>query len=104
MSEREEDPRSLEDWLRGALHDSALWPVLIAAFGILATLGASMLLMAFARRNPFAMAAVAILAVVSGREGSRAWRRGRRIGPGAVALLWGLSGLGAVVALHWLPR
>ncbi len=51
-----------------------------------------------------AMAALAILAVVSGREASRAWRRGRRIGPGAVALLWVLSSLGAVVALHWLPR
>lgn len=99
----EREPASLDEWLRSWVTDPSLRPILFVVVAIAATNGAALLVLSFANRNPFALAAVAILIVGSLREGVRLWREGSRGYVAAIALLWGLSALGAGAAALWLP-
>ncbi|MCP5056741.1 MAG: hypothetical protein GY937_08470 [bacterium] len=101
--EEEHEPTSLDEWLRNWVTDPALRPILIVVVAIVATNGAAVLMLALANRNPFALAALAILIVASVREGVRFWRTGRRGFVAGLALMWGLSVLGAGAAAVWLP-
>lgn len=90
--DRPPEELALEDHLRVFFTDSTLWPVLVAAIGAGTTLGAAMLLWSVRDRNLFALAAVAVLVVVSGDAVVREVRR-RRIGPvgGTILGLWVLA-------------
>ncbi len=101
--EDEREPASLDAWLRSWVSDPTLRPVLIVAVGIVSTLGAALLVLVFGDRNPFAMAALAIVIVVSAQGGFRLWKSGRRGLLGVLVGIWSLSGLGAVAAILWLP-
>ena len=104
MQTPEEPPANAREWLARAARDPSLWPVFIAGFLSFSTFGAAMLVLALQDRNPFAMAALAIVIVVSGRELGSAWMGGRRGVAAAIAALWLLSAAGAAMALTWLPR
>ncbi|MBW2245294.1 MAG: hypothetical protein JRH01_25265 [Deltaproteobacteria bacterium] len=99
----EREPASLDEWLRSWVTDPALRPILIVVVAIMATNGAAVLVLSLGDRNPFALAALAILIVASLREGFRFWREGRRGIVAGIALMWGLSALGAGAAALWLP-
>lgn len=99
-NEEAEDTRA---WLQGMLRDSTLWPVFLAATLIFATLGAALIFLAVGDRNPFAMAALAIVVFMSVNESIRALRRGARGIAGAVLVLWVLSSAGALIAMFGLP-
>lgn len=91
----------LDAWILPFFQDSALWPVLIVALLSLATFGAAILLVALDTRNQFAIAALALLAWMSGDVAWRDLRR-RRLGPicALILALWLLSGLLALTALR----
>lgn len=89
-SPEERRRREPDHWLEPIFSDSTLWPLLLVMLLILVTLGAALLLLALADRNLFAMAALAVVAIVSvdvcrhdlgsaGWAGSRgrSWRSGR---------------------------
>ena len=97
----DEDPRSLDDWMRSAVRDSALWPVLFAGLCILATLGGALIVLALQERNVAAMGALAILLVMSLHLSFASWRRGRRGVVLVVLLLVASSVLGAMLVLRW---
>lgn len=98
----DQSPRDFDEWMRSFVRESTLWPVLLAALGSFSTIGAALLVLALGDRNVFAMAAVAVVVVVLGREGVRAWRSGRRVVWVALLVLAGLSCLGAWAALRWM--
>ena len=76
----------------------------MVAFAIFATLGASLVVLVLDDRNPFAMAAAAILVIATVHAGVATARRGK-LGPlGWIALAWWLASLaGGWAALRWLP-
>lgn len=91
-------PSAGERHLRVFFEEPALWPVLVAAAGGLATLLAWLLATAFRTRSPLLLFGIAALAVLSGEQVRRGWR-GRRPGlaAGAVLALWALGVSVAVV-------
>ncbi len=95
-----EDARDTREWLQGMLRDSTLWPVFLAGTLIFATLGAALVFLALGDRNPFAMAALAIVVLMSGNEAIRALRRGARGTAAAVLLMWVLWSAGALFAMY----
>ncbi len=86
--EQRDTPTGLEHHLREFLRDPALGPIVAVVGIIAATLGAWLLSFAL-QRNPFAMAALAILIVLSGRAVFADLRQ-RRLGIASaiVAALW----------------
>jgi hypothetical protein len=84
------------DHLLVYVREPTLWPVVTVAAAIALTLGVAGLLAAVVQRNPFAMAAIALLAGLCVDQVAREWRRG---GPGAVTGLvcgyWLLAVAGA---------
>ena len=93
--------RRLEQWIRPFFTDSTLWPVLFVMAAVLATFGAAMLLLAVGERNGFAIAALALLLVMSADLVYRDLRRGRLgLAGGAIVGLWLLIGLIAAALSH----
>jgi len=97
----DEDPRSLDDWVRSALRDSALWPVLLAGLGILSTFGGALLVLALVERNLPALGALALVLVMGGHAAWGAWRSGKRGLLAALGLFAATSSLAAFVVLRW---
>jgi hypothetical protein len=62
---RPEDPGNVEDWIRDALAESIFWPVLIVIALVGITLGAGILLFASLGRSLAAIAALAVIALMS---------------------------------------
>jgi hypothetical protein len=84
----------LERWIRPFFVESTLWPVLLVLAGVLATIGAALLLLAVGDRNGFAIVALLLLLGMSADLVYRDLRR-RRLGivGGSVVGLWLLIGL-----------
>lgn len=61
----DDDPRSVEDWLRGVRKETMLWPVFAVMAGAVFTLGAGILLFALYFGNWGGRAALAILLLMS---------------------------------------
>jgi hypothetical protein len=92
-------PRSAgERHIRVFFEEPALWPVLVAGGGGLATLLAWLLATGFRTRSPILLFGIAALAVGSAEQVRRGWR-GRRPGllAGALLALWALGVALAVV-------
>jgi len=91
----------IDSFLRPYLSDVALWPVTFVVLVIVAMFGAAALLLALRGRNYAAMAALALLGVMSADV---MWTdlKSRRLGvlSGLVAGLWGLSGVAAFLAVQ----
>ncbi len=96
------DSSRSEQMLRPFFEDSALWPVLVVIALSLASFGAAILVAAIADRNYAAIAALLVLALISG-DLLRVDLRRRRFGvvSGLMLSLWVLSALlaGAAVTL-----
>jgi hypothetical protein len=94
------EERSVDRWIAPFFHDSTLYPVSIAATAIGVTLGSTLILLAFADRNLFALAALLLLVWMSADAVYRDLRR-RRLGLAsrAIAALWALSLIGAGAAI-----
>lgn len=88
--------------LRVFFEEPALWPVLAAAAGGLASLLAWLLATAFRTRHPLLLLGVTLLAVTSATQVRGDWR-GRRPGllGGALLGLWALGAALAVVAARY---
>ena len=86
--ENNETPQGLEEHLLVYVRDPSLWPVLAVVVLIAGTFGASVILYALELRNPFALAALAILIVASGHALLEQYRE-RRVG----APVWIVVGL-----------
>ena len=97
----EREPRSLDDWLRQFFRDSTLVPVLLVVTGSFTAIGAGLIAWAVRGRNLAAIAALLLLAGMSGDALLRDFRRNRRLGLASrcVLGLWALSAAGAVAAL-----
>jgi len=93
------DENALDRLLRLYLEDSALWPLVMVAVAIFATLATGVVLLATVDRNPVAALGLALLAWISLDVVRGDWRR-RSLGPtaGVVLTIWGLAGLAAVAA------
>lgn len=101
--EREPAPgRGLDRFVRPFFTDATLWPVTFAAIAILVTFVSAIALFALSERNPFALAALAVIVVASLDAVWRDLRR-RTLGPVGAAILglWGLVAL-VCVAARWL--
>jgi hypothetical protein len=94
LAQRAAEPErsASERHFRVFFEEPALWPVLLAGAGGLATLLAWLLVTGLRTRSPFLLFGVAVLAVASGEQVRRGWR-GRRPGllAGALLALWGLA-------------
>jgi hypothetical protein len=77
--ERNEAPHTLEDHFLVYVRDPTLWPVLAVVVLIAGTLGGAVILYSLELRNPFALAALAIIIVASGHALLGQWRQ-RRFG------------------------
>ena len=101
--QREADERVGADrWLRPYFEDSTLWPILLVAVAIFVSFGAVLLLLGVVERRLSALAALAVLLVLSGDLVQRELRSGRfGLVTGSVLLLWGLSALAALLARHF---
>lgn len=90
---KQTEPKGIDLWLMPFFRDSSLWPVLAVIVLCLTTVGAGVLLTAWLSRNPFALAALLLLALMSGDIAIRAHRRGK-----SRVLLWCVIGfwLGSV--------
>lgn len=97
------DAGRVEAFLRVYLRDSSLWPVLLAAIATFGSFGSGALWLAFGERNPFAMAALAILALLSLDLWAREVRDGRfGLAARGLASFWALCLLGALGIAHVL--
>ncbi|MGH7289272.1 MAG: hypothetical protein ACREI8_14770 [Myxococcota bacterium] len=98
---RDDEPHSLDDWLRQFFTDSILRPVLVVAAGSLAAMGAGIIAWAVRDRNWAAIAALVLLAAMSADALLRDRRRRGRLGLASRCILglWGLSGLAAAAAV-----
>ena len=87
-------------WIEPYFRDSTLWPVLIVAAAILATLVAAVLLLAVVDRHLYAMAALLVLAWMSGDALLRQVRAQRRVGlvGGCILGVWALGAAAAIAA------
>jgi len=101
MPEPPEEERGVMRFVRPFFEESTLWPVLAAGVGIVVSFVAGMLLMALRTHSFFAMAALAILLVMSVDATQHEWRS--HGGPGLIGRcllgLWvgvGLAAWGAV--------
>ncbi len=93
--------RRIEQWILPFFTDSTLWPVLLVMAGVLATIGAAVLLLAVGDRNAFAIAALLLMLGMSGEQLYRDLRRGRLGLAGAsIACLWLLIGLVAALLVR----
>jgi hypothetical protein len=97
---REPEESSLDRFLEPFFTDSGLWPTVFVAAAIGAVFGAAIVLMALRARNLFALAALALLVVMSGDVLQRDVQR-RRLGRASrvVLVLWTLVALTAGGAL-----
>ena len=98
--ETPEEERRVDRLLEPLFSDPMLQPMLLAFTAISVMMGATVLLLAVAARRVSAMAALAILLVMSA-EAVRADLRQRRLGRTSklIIAVWGLSVLGAVAAV-----
>jgi hypothetical protein len=93
---------AIDRHLRVFFHDSTLWPVLASATAIFVCLGAALWLLAVAERNPFAVAALLVLGIVSYEWMHRDRQRGRLgLASRSIAALWLASG-GVALLASWL--
>ena len=97
---RQAEPQRFSDHLLEYARDSTLWPVLLVAIGIFATIGTAVLIAALRKRNPFAVLALLVLLGLTADVAYRELRSGG-FGPisGGLLLLWGLSAAGALTAI-----
>lgn len=94
-----DEPRSLDDWLRPLFSDSILWPVLAVAAMVFVTLGASLLLFALVERHIFALLGLVIASFVSCDYMLRSLLMGRfGLAPRALLCLCLLSIAAAILA------
>lgn len=83
-------------WLRPYFEDSALWPILLVALTIFVSFGAALLVLGVVERRVPALAALAVLLVLSVDLVQRELRsRGFGLVTGSVLVFWGLSALAA---------
>ena len=96
----DDEPRTVEDWIRGALEESLLWPVFVVIGGVAITLGAGVLLFALYARNLGGIAALAILVLMS-VDAIRQDVRARGFGwiSRGIVGIWAGSGVAALAAL-----
>lgn len=91
--------RAVDRHLSIFYRDSTLWPVLFVVVAAAGTLGAAMLVLALRERNPYALAALALLGWISV---DLVWRdlRQRRFGVASrsVLLLWSAAAGVALLA------
>ncbi len=97
----DESPKTPDDWLRALLQDSAFRPVLVTTCLIAATLLGWLLSMGVVQRRTPALAALALLLLLTADVLQRDLRR-RRFGLAArgLALLWLLGALAAAAAVR----
>ena len=99
MSESSRWPPWVERWVLPYVDIPALLPVLIAVMGHIVILAALVVLEAWRSRNPFAIAAVAVLLAGTLRVLIEEWRRLGRLGPLSATLAGGWAATIATVAL-----
>jgi hypothetical protein len=87
-------------WIEPYFRDSTLWPVLAVVCAVLATLVATVLLLAVVERSLPALAALLALAWMSADATLRQLRARRRLGlaGGTILAVWALGALAAVAA------
>jgi hypothetical protein len=91
----------IDSWIRPLFEDSALWPLLIVAGAIAVTIGSTLLLLAFAERNPMAFTGALIALWMSIDIVVRDRRRGRfGLTSRCVAVLWAACISVAIAALQ----
>ena len=97
----EREPQGLDDWLRPYFTDSTLVPVMLVAAGCFIAVGAGIMAWAVRGRSLAAIAALVLLAGMSGDWCLRDWRRGRRLGLASrfILVLWALSAVAAAAAV-----
>ncbi len=96
----DDDPKTVDDWLRHALAESMFWPVLVVLALAGTTLGAGILLYGLVERNLAVLAALAILAAMSVDIVVREVRsRGFGIRSRLVAGWWIASAVAAAAAI-----
>jgi len=96
-----EGPPSLDELLGGVFEETTLWPLLIVLAVSGGTLGAALIVLAFADRNPFAAAALVLLLGMTLDLGWRARSRPRlRNLARGVGLLW-LSATALAGVAYW---
>jgi hypothetical protein len=95
------EPKSLDDWLRQFISDSALVPVALVAAGCFTAIGAGIVLAALQARSLPAIAALVLLGGMSIDALLRDRRRRGRLGLASrlVLTLWALSLAAAAAAL-----
>ncbi len=95
-----DDPSSVEDWLRSALKEPTLWPVFLVMAGAVITLGGGVLLFGLYLGNLGGLAALAILLLMSA-DAIRQDVKARGFGwiSRGITGAWLGSGLAAVAAV-----
>lgn len=91
-----------ERHLRVFFEEPALWPVVIAATGALATLLAWLLATGLRTRSPLLLLGIALLALASAEQLWRGWRGGHPgLVGGSLLVLWGLGAAAALVTARY---
>src|SRR5215468_3692479 len=99
MNETSSWPPWVERWVLPYMDIPALLPVLIAVMGHIVILVALVVLEAHRSRNPFAIAATALLVAGTLRVLFEEWKRLRRLGPLSATLAMGWAATIGTVAL-----
>ena len=99
--EEADEPAGIDRWLRPYFEDSTLWPILLVAIAIFVSFGAALILLGVFERRLSALAALALLLVISGDLTLRELRGGRfGLVGGTVLGFWVLSVGAALLARH----
>jgi hypothetical protein len=96
-------PPFVERWILPYTHVPGLVPVLIAIMGHIVILVVLVVLEAWRERNPFAIAASAVLVWLTLRVWWEEWKRLRRVGPLTVTLAcsWVATFVVAALAMYY---
>ena len=95
-----QETRNPDRFIRPFFEDAGLWPILAVLVLSLCTMGAAALLAAFLSRNLFAVAALALLALLSIDIVVRCWRRpSSRLFAGCIVGFWVGSAALAIAGL-----
>jgi hypothetical protein len=98
-SDRPPEGSAVDRHLRVFFTDSTLWPVLVSAAAIFVALGAALWLLAVEDRNPLAIAALLLLAILSFEWVHRDRQRGRLgLASRSLGVLWLASAAAALLA------